>query len=255
MSSTEKDIRSDILEGRNPVWEAMRSGVQIDKLFINEGANYGSIQRILDFAGKNNIPVSRVARAKLDSISQTGAHQGIIAYIAAVSYVTVEDILQRAKQKNEDPLIVIADGIEDSYNLGSIIRSANCAGVHGVIIPKHRATGLSAACAKASAGAVMHTLIAKVTNISMTVEKLKKEGLWVAGTDAKGEQDIYNADLTGPLAIVIGSEGAGISRLVKEKCDFLLSIPLKGQINSLNASVSAALVMYEVLRQRQNLIK
>ncbi len=244
------DLREDMLEGRNPVFEALKAGRQIDKILIAKGGNKGSITRILAIAKERKILVSEVERAKLDTISQTHAHQGIIAYTAAAEYVSVKDILNVAKSKNEPPFIIICDSLNDAHNLGSIIRSAECCGAHGVIIPKHRSVGLSAACAKAAAGATEYMGVCKVTNLARTIDELKKEGLWVCGTDAEGEQLIYDADLKGPLAIVIGSEGEGMSRLVKESCDFLVRIPMSGHVNSLNASAAAAVLMYEAVRQR-----
>ena len=250
MNNNAKEEREDILEGRNPVFEALKSGRQIDKILIAKTDNKGSITRILALAKQKRILVSEVERTKLDAISSTGAHQGIIAYVAAATYSSVKDILDYAKERGEAPFVIICDSLNDSHNLGSIIRTAHCCGAHGVIIPKHRSVGLSAACAKAAAGAVEYTKIAKVTNLSRCIEDLKKEGLWICGTDAEAENDIYRADLSGPVGIVIGSEGEGMSRLVKESCDFLVSIPMKGQINSLNASVAAGVLMYEVVRRR-----
>lgn len=244
-------LRDDILEGRNPVIEALKSGRQIDKILISKGENKGSVSKIIAMAKEKKILVSFAERAKLDQISQTGAHQGVIAYTAAASYVSVKDILNYAKEQNEDPLIIICDCLNDAHNLGSIIRTAECCGAHGVIIPKHRSVGLSAACAKAAAGATEYMRICKVTNLAQTIEALKKEGVWVCGTDAAGEYEMYDANLKGALAIVIGSEGEGMGRLVKEKCDFCVRIPMRGHINSLNASVAGALLMYEAIRQRR----
>lgn len=242
--------REDILEGRNPVFEALKAGRQIDKIMIAKGDRHGSITRILALAKEKRIVVCEVDRKKLDLISQTGAHQGIIAYTAAAEYTTIEQILKSAAAKNEPPFVVVCDSLTDAHNLGSILRTAECFGVHGVIIPKHRSIGLSAATAKAAAGAVEYIPVAKVANLALTIEDLKEAGLWVYGTDAQAETNLYDADLRGPLAIVIGSEGEGISRLVKEKCDFLVGIPLSGKITSLNASVAAAILMYEAKRQR-----
>lgn len=245
------NYREDILEGRNPVMEALKSGREIDKILIVKGESKGSLTKILAIAKEKKILVSEATRAKLDSISQTGAHQGVIAYTAAANYVSVKDILNYAKEKNEPPFIIICDSLNDSHNLGSIIRTAECCGAHGVIISKHRSVGLTAACAKAAAGATEYMRVSKVTNLAQTIESLKKEGVWVCGTDASGENEMYDTDLKGALAIVIGSEGEGMSRLVKEKCDFCVRIPMKGHINSLNASVAGALLMYEALRQRR----
>lgn len=242
--------REDVLEGRNPVFEALKSGRQIDKILIAKGEGKGSITRILTLAKEKRILVSEAERAKLDAISQTGAHQGVIAYVAAATYYSVSDILAQAREKGEDPFVIICDSLNDAHNLGSILRTAHCCGAHGVIIPKHRSIGLSAVAAKASAGAAEYIKVAKVTNLTRCIEDLKKAGLWVCGTDAAGESDLFGVDLTGPLAVVIGSEGEGMSRLVRESCDFLVRIPMKGQINSLNASVAAGVLMYEVVRQR-----
>ena len=242
--------REDILEGRNPVFEALKSGRQIDKIVIAKGEGRGALTRILALAKEKRIPVSEAERAKLDALSQTGAHQGIIAYVAAAAYCSVADMLAEAREKGEPPLLVLCDSLNDAHNLGSILRTAHCCGAHGVIIPKHRSVGLSAVAAKASAGAVEYIKVAKVTNLARCIDELKREGLWVCGTDAAGEQDLFHADLTGPLAIVIGSEGEGMSRLVREKCDFLVRIPMKGKINSLNASVAAGVLLYEAVRQR-----
>lgn len=242
--------REDILEGRNPVFEALKSGRQIDKIVIAKGEGRGALTRILALAKEKHIPVSEAERAKLDALSQTGAHQGIIAYVAAAAYCSVADMLTEAREKGEAPLLVLCDSLNDAHNLGSILRTAHCCGAHGVIIPKHRSVGLSAAAAKASAGAVEYIKVAKVTNLARCIDELKREGLWVCGTDAAGEQDLFHADLTGPLAIVIGSEGEGMSRLVREKCDFLVRIPMKGKVNSLNASVAAGVLLYEAVRQR-----
>ncbi len=250
MNNNAKEERDDILEGRNPVFEALKSGRQIDKILIAKSDNKGSITRIIALAKEKRILISEVERSKLDAISQTGAHQGIIAYVAAAEYASVDDILAYAKECGEPPFIVICDSLNDAHNLGSIIRTAHCCGAHGVIIPKHRSVGLSATCAKAAAGATEYMKIAKVTNLSRCIDDLKKAGIWVYGTDADGENDIYGADLSGPIAVVIGSEGEGMSRLVKESCDFLISIPMKGKINSLNASVAAGVLMYEVMRKR-----
>lgn len=250
IKNNENEVREDILEGRNPVFEALKSGRQIDKILIAKNSNKGSITRIIALAKEKKILISEVERTKLDTISITGAHQGIIAYAAAASYVSVKDILDYADEKGEAPFIIICDSLNDAHNLGSIIRTAHCCGAHGVIIPKHRSVGLSAAAAKAAAGAVEYTKIAKVTNLARCIEDLKKSGIWVCGTDADGENDIYTADLSGPIALVIGSEGEGMSRLVKESCDFLVRIPMRGKINSLNASVAAGVVMYEAVRRR-----
>jgi len=244
------ELREDILEGRNPVFEALRAGRQIDKILIAKSDNKGAITRILALAKEQKILVSEVERNKLDAISQTGAHQGIIAYAAAATYVSVEEILQNAADKGEAPFVILCDSLNDAGNLGSIIRTAECCGAHGVIIPKHRSVALNAIAAKASAGATEYMPVCKATNLTQCIKKLKDAGLWVCGTDAEGASELYKTDMTGPLAVVIGSEGEGISRLVKENCDFMVSIPMKGHVNSLNASAAAAVLMYEIHRQR-----
>ena len=241
----------DRIEGRNPVAEALKSGRNIDKLYIKRGNNQGSIIPIIAMAKKKGIQVTEVDSHKLDSMSETGAHQGVIALCASAEYKTVDDILNIAKEKGEPPFIVILDRITDPRNLGSVIRTANCAGVHGVIISKHDSVGLTSVCAKASAGAVEYTPVARVNNLAKTIDELKKQNIWVTGADASGERDLYESDLKGAVAIVIGSEGEGISRLVLDKCDFKVKIPMKGNVNSLNASVAAALFIYEAARQNR----
>lgn len=242
---------NDKIEGRNPVAEALKSGRQIDKLYVKRGEKQGSIIPIIREARKRGIIVSEVDAAKLNEMSETKNHQGVIAQVAPVEYSTVEDILESAAAKGEPPLIVILDRINDPHNLGSVIRTANCAGAHGVIISKHDSVSVTAAAAKASAGAVEFTPVARVNNLSKTIDELKKNGVWVTGADAEGDRSLYEADLKGPTAIVIGSEGEGISRLVAEKCDFLVKIPMRGNVNSLNASVAAALMIYEAAKQRE----
>ena len=244
------NVAEDRIEGRNPVFEALKAGRRIDKLFIQRDLHDGSLVKIRAIAREKGIVISEAAKQKLDSMSHTGSHQGVIAYTAMHEYSDIDDMLELAREKAESPFIVIADEISDPHNLGSIIRTADAAGVHGVIIPKRRAVGLSAIVAKASAGALEYVPVAKVGNIANTVDELKEKGLWVAGAAMEGESVYGKADLTGPLAIVIGSEGSGISRLVKEKCDFLVSIPMQGKINSLNASVAAGVLMLEAARQR-----
>ncbi len=241
----------DRIEGRNPVAEALKSGRNIDKLYIKKGNNQGSIIPIIAMAKKKGIVVTEVDSHKLDSMSETGAHQGVIALCAAAEYKTVDDILNIAKEKGEPPFIVILDRVTDPRNLGSVIRTANCAGVHGVIISKHDSVGLTSVCAKASAGAVEYTPVARVNNLAKTIDELKKQNIWVTGADASGERDLYESDLKGAIAIVVGSEGEGISRLVLDKCDFKVKIPMKGSVNSLNASVAAALFIYEAVRQNR----
>lgn len=247
-STDEKDSLQ--LEGRNPVLEALKSNQTIDKIFIAKGEKHGSIILLERLAKEKKIVVQPVDRRKLDDMSTTKAHQGVIALLAAVPYVEVSDILAYAKEKGEDPFLIIADEINDPHNLGAIIRCANGAGAHGIIIPKHRSVGMSATVFKTSAGAASYTKIAKVTNLSQTIESLKQQGVWIGALDMDGDS-MYRANLTGPIALVIGSEGKGISTLVKKNCDFTISIPLCGEINSLNASVAASLAMYEVLRQRK----
>ncbi len=238
------------LEGRNPVMEALRSNRPIDKIYVQSGEKNGSVLKILSMAKEKRIPVMEVEKNKLDKMSYTNAHQGVIASVAAKEYSSVEDILSYAKEKGEPPFIVICDDISDPHNLGSIIRTANAAGVHGVIIPKRNGVGLTATVAKTSAGAIEFTHVAKVTNIAKTIDMLKENNVWVVGADMDGEKNIYEHDFSGSVAIVIGSEGFGISRLVKEKCDFIVNIPMVGRISSLNASVAGALMIYEALRGR-----
>lgn len=237
------------IEGRNAVIEAFRSGKTVDKLFVLEGCQDGPIMTIKREAKKNDAFIKYVTKERLDQLSPTGKHQGVIALIAAYEYAEVEDMLKLAKEKEEPPFLFILDGIEDPHNLGAIIRTANLAGAHGVIIPKNRAVGLTATVARTSAGALNYTPVAKVTNLSKTIEELKKEGLWFACADMAGET-MYRLNLTGPMGLVIGSEGEGVSRLVKEKCDYVASIPMKGDIDSLNASVAAGVLAFEIVRQR-----
>lgn len=237
------------IEGRNAVIEAFRSGRTIDKLFVLDGCQDGPIMTIKRAAAKSGCMVKYVSKERLDQISETGKHQGVIAYAAAYAYVEVEDILEKARDKGEAPFIFLLDNIEDPHNLGAIIRTANLAGAHGVIIPKNRAVGLTAAVAKASAGAINYTPVAKVTNLGQTIEELKKGGLWFVCADMDGTR-MYDLDLKGPIGLVIGSEGNGVGRLVKEKCDFAAAIPMKGDIDSLNASVAAGVLAYEIVRQR-----
>lgn len=237
------------IEGRNAVIEAFRAGKTIDKLFVLDGCKDGPVMTILREAKKTDTIIKYVDKERLDHMSKTGHHQGVIANAAAYEYAEVEDILNAAKEKGEPPFIFILDGIEDPHNLGAIIRTANLCGAHGVIIPKHRAAGLTATVAKTSAGALNYTPVAKVTNIGNTIEELKKEGLWFVCADMGGET-MYRLNLKGPIGLVIGNEGEGVSRLVKEKCDFTASIPMKGNIDSLNASVAAGVLAYEIVRQR-----
>lgn len=237
------------VEGRNPVIEAFRSGKTVDKLFVLDGCQDGPVKTILREAKKQETTVYFVTKERLDQMSQTHHHQGVIAVCAAYTYAEVEDILAAARAKGEDPFIILLDGIEDPHNLGAILRTANLAGVHGIIIPKNRAVGLTPTVAKVSAGAINYTPVARVTNIAATIESLKKEGIWFACADMSGEV-MYRLNLKGPMGLVIGNEGSGVSRLVKEKCDYLASIPMKGDIDSLNASVAAGVLAYEIVRQR-----
>lgn len=239
----------DKIIGRNPVLEAIKSGRSIDKILIKKGRLEGSIVPIVKKAREAKIIVQEVEHQKLDTIAEGANHQGIIAYVSPYEYKTVEDLLNIAREKGEPPFLILCDKITDPHNLGAILRTANCVGVHGIVIPKHGSVGLNSAAIKTAAGAAEYTPVAKVTNLAAAIDKLKKEGLWVAAADMDG-QDMHKADLTGALAIVIGSEGDGIGRLVKEKCDFTVSIPMNGQINSLNASVAAGVLMYEAFRQR-----
>ena len=237
------------IEGRNAVIEAFRSGKTIDKLYVLDGCKDGPVMTIIREAKKTDTIIRYVDREILDRLSKTGHHQGVVANAAAYDYAEVEDILNAAREKGEPPFVFILDGIEDPHNLGAIIRTANLAGAHGVIIPKRRAVGLTATVAKTSAGALNYTPVAKVTNLSATIEELKKEGLWFVCADMGGET-MYNLNLTGPIGLVIGNEGEGVSRLVKEKCDYVASIPMKGNIDSHNSSVAAGVLAYEIVRQR-----
>ena len=237
------------IEGRNAVIEAYRAGKTIDKLFLLDGCQDGPIMTIKREAKKKDTPVRFVTRERLDQLSETGKHQGVIAYTAAYEYAEVSDILDAAHQKGEPPFIILLDNIEDPHNLGAIIRTANLAGAHGVIVPKNRAAGLTAVVAKTSAGALNFTPVARVTNLAKTMEDLKKEGLWFVCADMGGTQ-MYDLNLKGPIGLVVGNEGEGVGRLVKEKCDMIASIPMKGDIDSLNASVAAGILCYEIVRQR-----
>ena len=239
------------IEGRNAVMEAFRSGKTIDKLFVLKNCQDGPVNSILREARKHDVIVSFVAKERLDQMSKTGKRQGVFASAAAYEYAEVEDILNLAREKGEPPFIFLLDNIEDPHNLGAIIRTANLAGAHGVIIPKRHAVGLTATVAKTSAGALNYTPVAKVTNLGATMEELKKEGLWFVCADMGGTT-MYDLNLTGPIGLVIGNEGEGVGRLVKEKCDYVASIPMKGDIDSLNASVAAGVLAYEIVRQRMN---
>ena len=238
-----------MIEGRNAVLEAFRSGKPIDKIYVLDGCQDGPVVTIKREAKKQDTMIKYVAKERLDQLSETGKHQGVIAVAAAYEYATVEDILAKAKEKGEVPFIFLLDNIEDPHNLGAIIRTANLAGAHGVIIPKNRAVGLTATVARTSAGALNYTPVARVTNLSQTIEELKKDGIWFVCADMDGTR-MYDLDLKGPIGVVIGSEGEGVGRLVKENCDFVASIPMKGDIDSLNASVATGVLAYEIVRQR-----
>ena len=237
------------IEGRNAVLEAFRSGRTIDKLFVLDGCQDGPVRTIVREAKKHGTILNFVGRERLDHLSETGKHQGVIAFAAAYDYADVEDMLRLAEERGEDPFLILLDNIEDPHNLGAIIRTANIAGAHGVIIPKRRAAGLTATVAKTSAGALNYTPVAKVTNLVKTMEDLKKRGIWFVCADMDGTS-MYDLNLTGPIGLVIGSEGEGVGRLVKENCDFIAGIPMKGEITSLNASVAAGVLAYEIVRQR-----
>lgn len=240
-----------VIEGRNAVLEAFRSGRTIDKLFVLDGCQDGPVRTIIREAKKHGAIISFVSRERLNQLSGTGKHQGVIAYAAAYEYSEVEDMLKLAEERGEDPFLILLDNIEDPHNLGAIIRTANLAGAHGVIIPKRRAVGLTATVAKTSAGALNYTPVAKVTNLVKTMEELKERGLWFVCADMDGEL-MYRQNLTGPIGLVIGNEGEGVSRLVRESCDFVTSIPMHGDIDSLNASVAAGVLAYEIVRQRMS---
>ena len=242
---------SDKIIGRNPVAEAIKSGREIDKIMVKKGEIEGSLRPIIKKARDMGIPVIEADKNKLSELAEGGNHQGVIAYAAAHDYASLDDIFNKAEEKGEPPFIVILDKITDPHNFGSIIRTANCAGAHGIIIPKRGSVGLNEVVAKTSAGAIEYVPVAKVTNIAQTIDILKERGVWVAGAEAGGDT-MYKTDLSGSMALVIGSEGEGISRLVKEKCDFLVEIPMFGDVNSLNASVAAAVLMYEVVRRRNS---
>ena len=246
----EENEYDDIVEGRTAVLELLDSDRDINKIFVQSGERHGSINKIIAIAKENKVVVTEVEKSKLDFMSKTKNHQGVIAVVPPFNYCEVEDILEYAKSKNEDVFILILDGIEDPHNLGSIIRTAETAGVHGIIIPKRRAAAVNSTVVKTSAGATSFMKVARVNNINETIKYLKENNVWIYGTDMETEKMYYDEDLTGNVAIVIGSEGFGMSRLVKENCDFLIKIPMKGKIASLNASVSAGIVMYEAVKQR-----
>lgn len=240
----------DKIYGFNPVIEALESGSEIDKILLKDGIKHSKASKITALAKERKIPFQFVNQNKLDTLSEGGNHQGVVAFSAVHKYYTIDEILEYAAEKNEPPFIVILDSITDPHNLGSIIRTANAAGVHGVIIPKNRSAGLSSTVFKVSAGASEYTMVAKVTNLSRTVEDLKKKGVWIAGTALEAESYHFDTDLKGPLAVIIGSEGEGMSRVLREKCDFLVKIPMLGRIESLNASVAAGVLLYEAVKQR-----
>ena len=243
-------IYEDQVEGRNSVLELLESGKDINKIFIAKGEKHGSINKIIAIAREKRVIIVEKDKRQMEEMAQTQSYQGVIAIVPPFEYCEIEDILEEARNKNEDPFVLILDGIEDPHNLGSIIRTAETAGVHGIIIPKRRAVGVNSTVNKVSAGAVEHMLIARVTNISDTMEKLKKEGLWICGTDISTDKYYYNQDLTGPLGIVIGNEGSRMSDKVRKNCDFLVKIPMKGKVTSLNASVSTGIIVYEAVKQR-----
>jgi 23S rRNA (guanosine2251-2'-O)-methyltransferase len=247
-------MSDEILIGKNPVLEALRSGRDINKILIAEGALKGQTGQIIELSKEAGVIVQFAPRKKLDQLSD-GNHQGIVAYVAAYQYAELDDLFQRAKERDQDPFFILLDEIEDPHNLGSILRTADAAGAHGVIIPKRRAVGLTATVAKASTGAIEYVPVVRVTNMARTIEELKEKGVWIFGTDASGKTDYREMDATMPLGLVIGSEGKGISRLVREKCDFLIRLPMVGKVTSLNASVAGSLLMFEVLRKRQPLEK
>lgn len=250
----EKSEFDDQVEGRNSVLELLESGKDINKIFVEKGEKHGSIHKILAIAKERRIIIVEKDKRQMQEMAQTQNYQGVIAIVPPFEYCEIEDILEDAESKNEDPFVLILDGIEDPHNLGSIIRTAETAGVHGIIIPKRRAAAVNSTVAKTSAGAVEYMKIARVTNISDAIDKLKKAGLWICGTDINTNKYYYNQDLTGPIGIVIGNEGSGMSEKVKKNCDFLVKIPMKGKVTSLNASVSTGIVVFEALKQRINKI-
>ena len=249
MNENYEESKSLVIEGRNAVLEALRSGKPMDKLYVLDGCQDGPIRTIVREAKKHDVILQFVTKERLNQLSETGKHQGVLAHAAAYEYAQVEDMLELAKSRGEDPFIFLLDNIEDPHNLGAIIRTANLAGAHGVIIPKRRAVGLTATVARTSAGALNYTPVARVTNLKKTVEDLKKQGLWFVCADMDGTV-MYDLDLKGPIGLVIGNEGEGVSRLMKENCDFVAGIPMKGDIDSLNASVAAGVLAYEIVRQR-----
>lgn len=245
----EKKVNENMIEGRNAVLEAFRAGRPIDKLYVLDGCGDGPVRTIVREAKKHDVILQFVSKERLSQLSETGKHQGVIAVAAACEYSSVKDMLALAEDRGEEPFLILLDGIEDPHNLGAVIRTANLAGAHGVIIPKRRAAGLTATVAKTSAGALNYTPVAKVTNLKKTMEELKEKGLWFVCADMGGEQ-MYKLNLTGPIGLVVGNEGEGVSRLVKEACDYTAGIPMKGEIDSLNVSVAAGVLAYEIVRQR-----
>lgn len=250
VNNFEVAVREDLIEGRNAVIEALKSDRTIEQILVAKGDTKGSINVVLGLAKDNGVVVKYVERAKLDAMSQTGAHQGVIAIVTPYKYFGLSDILDYAKAKDEHPFVLILDELEDPHNFGSIIRTAEVCGAHGIIIPKRKNVGVTPTVYKTSAGATEHMRIAKVTNVNSAIDELKKNGIWVFGADMSGESYCYDTDLKGPIALVIGSEGKGISKLTKEKCDVLMKIPMVGKITSLNASVACGMMMYEILKQR-----
>lgn len=242
--------KQDLIAGKNPVLEALKGDHTINKIWIAEGSQKGQMSQVISLSKKKKVQVQFVPKKKLDQMTDTDNHQGVAAQIAAYEYQDIQVLFDKAAKKGESPFFLLLDELEDPHNLGSILRTADAAGAHGVIIPKRRSVGLTSTVAKSSAGAIEHVPVARVTNLARTMEELKKQGLWFIGTDARGESDYREVDVNMPLCLVIGSEGKGMSRLVKEKCDFLVNIPLAGKVTSLNASVAASLLMYEVLRRR-----
>ena len=251
----EKPEFDDQIEGRNAVLELLESGKDINKIFVEKGEKHGSIHKIIAIAKERRIIIVEKEKRQMQEMAQNQNYQGVIAIVPPFEYCEIEDILEEAEKRNEDPFVLILDGIEDPHNLGSIIRTAETAGVHGIIIPKRRAAAVNSTVAKTSAGAVEYMKIARVTNISDAIDKLKRAGLWICGTDINTEKYYYNQDLTGPIGIVIGNEGSGMSEKVRKNCDFLVKIPMKGKVTSLNASVSTGIVIYEALKQRLNKMK
>ena len=247
----DEELDETVVIGRNAVKELLSGGRDVDKLYITSGEREGSINQLLGIAAERGIPITECDRSRLDAIARGGRHQGIIAIAAERNYSTIEEIIEYANEKGEPPFVVVCDGVEDPHNLGAIIRSAECSGAHGIIIPKRRAVGLTATVAKSSAGALEHMKVAKVTNLASAIDELKDRGLWIYAADMDGST-YYKTDMKGATALVLGSEGFGISRLVKEKCDFIVSIPLYGQVNSMNVSCAAAILLAEVARQRNN---